>query len=78
MESFTIESVVAAARQSNELALGQILDNMAQVNTTDGVDEVLELVKQGKMNSLSSVATIMLTFNLGNLRSNDTPYPSSC
>ena len=29
MESFTIGSVVAAARQSNEQALDQILDNMA-------------------------------------------------
>tara|TARA_B100001146_G_scaffold185037_1_gene168181 strand:- start:100 stop:321 length:222 start_codon:yes stop_codon:yes gene_type:complete len=43
MESFTIESVVAAARQSNELALGQILDNMAEVNSVDGVDQMVEL-----------------------------------
>ena len=43
MESFTIESVVAAARQSNELALGQILDNMAEGNSADGVGQVLEL-----------------------------------
>ncbi len=43
MESFTIESVVAAARQSSELALGQILDNMAEVNSADGVDQMLEV-----------------------------------
>ncbi len=43
MESLTIESVVAAARQSNEMVLGQILDRMAEVNSADGVDQVLEL-----------------------------------
>ena len=43
MESFTIESVVAAARQSNEMVLGQILDRMAEVNSADGVGQVLEL-----------------------------------
>ena len=44
MESFfTIQSAVAADRQSNEMALGQILDNMAEVNSADGVDQVLEL-----------------------------------
>ena len=43
MESFAIESVVAAARQSSELALGQILDDMAEVNSADGVDQMLEL-----------------------------------
>ena len=43
MESFTIESVVAAARQSNEQALDQILDNMAVANSADGVDQKLEL-----------------------------------
>ncbi len=43
MESLTIESVVTEARQSNEMVLGQILDNMAEVNSTDGVDQVLEL-----------------------------------
>ena len=44
MESFfTIQSAVAAARQSNEMVLGQILDRMAEVNSADGVDQVLEL-----------------------------------
>ena len=43
MESFAIESVVAATRQSSELALGQILDDMAEVNSADGVDQMLEL-----------------------------------
>ena len=43
METLTIESVVAAARQSNEMVLGQILDRMAEVNSADGVDQVLEL-----------------------------------
>ena len=43
MESLTIESVVAAARQSNEQALDQILDNMPVANSADGVDQMLEL-----------------------------------
>ena len=43
MESLTVESVMESARQSNEMVLGQILDNMAEVNSTDGVDQVLEL-----------------------------------
>ena len=43
VESLTVESVMESARQSNEMVLGQILDNMAEVNSTDGVDQVLEL-----------------------------------
>jgi hypothetical protein len=51
MESLTIESVVTEARQSNEMVLGQILDNMAEVNSTDGVDGVLELFLNDMINS---------------------------
>ena len=43
MESSGIESTVAAARQSSELALGQIVDNMAEVSSADAVDQTLEL-----------------------------------
>ena len=43
MESSGIESTVAAARQSSELALDQIVDNMAEVSSADAVDQTLEL-----------------------------------
>ena len=43
MESSGIESTVAAARQSSELALGQIVDNMVEVSSTNSVDQTLEL-----------------------------------
>ena len=43
MESSGIESKVAAARHSSELALGQIVDNMAEVSSADAIDQTLEL-----------------------------------
>ena len=43
VESSSIASKAAAARQSSELALGQIVDNMTEVSSTGAVDQTLEL-----------------------------------
>ncbi|MDP7052361.1 MAG: hypothetical protein QF600_10580 [Verrucomicrobiota bacterium] len=43
VESSSIVSKAAAARQSSQMALGQIVDNMAEVSSTDAVDQTLEL-----------------------------------
>ena len=42
VESSSIVSKVAAARQSSKMALGQIVDNMGEVSSTDAVDQTLE------------------------------------
>jgi len=43
VESSSIASKAAAARQSSKLALGQIVDNMTELSSTDAVDQTLEL-----------------------------------
>jgi hypothetical protein len=43
VESSSIVSKAAAARQFSKIALGQIVNNMAEVSSTDAVDQTLEL-----------------------------------